>query len=413
MKGERGRRTNGVLSGVPTESTRRFFLRSAGATIALPVLRSALPGMAGGALALQAAQAKANANDSVRRFVAVGNLLGFYRPEWFPKTAGRDYETPRLLKPLLGKADSLRDDLTVYRGLDHGHKGGHFAVHSFLSGVLTMDSKGQPDGNISLDQLLAESSGGATRFPSLTVGSETGIHGGCQMCWTRSGTRVPPIPGPRELFTRLFVSESAGDIARTRDQLALRGSILDAVHGDAKSLGKRIDAADREKLDAYLTAVRDVEKQLERKRDWVDVPKPDAPFKRPTNKNMVEDLPLLYGKKQSSIDALLVLEAYQMTHFARFLRKLKSIPDPTPENGGGTLLDSTAVLFGSGMGDANAHRNTDLPILLAGGGFGHGEFKSLPTNGLSKVPLSNLHLSLAQWFGLERDTFANSTGTFL
>jgi len=371
--------------------------------------------------------------------VAVGNLLGFYRPELFPKTAGGAYETTRLLKPLA----ELRSDTTLYRGLDHGVKGGHFAVHSFLSGVLTMDAKGRPEGNISMDQLAAESMGGVTRFPSLTIGSESGIHGGCQMCWTRSGTRVPPIPGPRELFQRLYVDESEGKLAKTRDRLHLQGSILDAVRGDARSLAKRIDKEDREKLDEYLTSVRDVEQQLQRKAEWADVPKPKAPFKQPANANMVEDLPLLYdlmalalqsdttriatlevggdfeprdlgvkggyhslshhGKKQESIDALLTLETYQLTQFARFLAKLKSLD----------LLDSTAVLFGSGMGDANAHRNDDLPVILAGGGFEHGTFKQVTAKGHGKVPLSNLYLSLLQWFGLERDSFGTSTGTFI
>lgn len=379
-----------------------------------------------------------------KRMVAVGNLLGFQLDSLFPKTPGAEYESTRLLKPFA----PIRDHMTVYRGLDHGVKGGHFAVHSFLSGVLKMDAKGRPDGNISIDQLAAESVRGRTRFPSLTIGSEGGIHGGCKMCWTRSGTRVPPIPGPQQLFEKLFVGEPASRIEQVKDRHSLQGSILDAISGDAKTLGRRLDSEDRVKLDEYLTSVREVEQQLQLKQQWAEVAKPEAPFDPPKNVNLVEDLPLIYdlmalalqtdstriatleiggdflpqhlgikkgyhslshhGKKQESIDALLVLEDYQMKHFARFLEKLANTND-----GEGSLLDHTSVLFGSGMGNANSHTNHDLPILLAGGGFDHGTFKRVPREGSGKVPLSNLFVTLLQNFGVERDHFANSTGTFV
>ncbi len=424
----------------PNTPTRRYFLRSIGATLSLPALHSLLPNALGPSSALGSTLSE---TDSPARLVAVGNLLGFQLSSFFPETPGKDYEATRLLRPL----DPLRDQFTIYRGLDHGVKGGHFAVHSFLSGVLKMDAKGRADGNISLDQLAAESVRGRTRFPSLAVGSESGIHGGCQMCWTRSGTRVPPIPGPQELFRRLFVDEPRSRIKETRDLHSLQGSILDAALGDARTLRRRIDRADREKLDEYFDSVREVEQQLQLRRQWAEVAKPAAPFEEPRDSNMVEDLPLLYdlialalqtdstriatleiggdfepknlgidkgyhtlshhGMKQESIDALLVLEEYQMEQFARFLARLAEI-----EDGPGTLLDRTTVLFGSGMGNANAHTNHDLPILLAGGGFEHGSYKSTPVDGHGKIPLSNLYLSILQRLGLERDRFADSTGTY-
>ncbi len=297
------------------------------------------------------------------RMAAIGNLLGFYQPEFFPKEVGGGYSGLRLLKPLAPH----RDDLTLFSGLDHDHKGGHFAVHSFLTGVLSADAKDRPEGNISIDQLAAESVGNATRFPSLTIGSEDGIHGGCQMCWTRSGTRVPPISGPRELFRKLFINDSGADLAKTRDRFALKGSILDAISGDAKSIAKQLDSGDRDKLDEYFTSVREVERGLELGRHWAAVPKPEAPIEEPRDTNMVQDLPLLYdlmvlalqtdstriatleiggdfearyfdikkgyhglshhGQVRQNIEDLLVLEEYQMKHFARFLEKLKSIPD--------------------------------------------------------------------------------------
>jgi hypothetical protein len=307
-----------------------------------------------------------------------------------------------------------------------------------------MDAKGRPEGNISLDQRAAESVGGATRFPSLTIGSEDGIHGGCQMCWTRSGTRVPPIPGPQELFRKLYINESSSNLTKAKDHFAMKGSILDAVSGDAKSLGRRLDKADREKLDEYFTSVRDVERQLELSRQWVDVPKPKAPFPEPKNTNMVDDLPLIYdlmalalqtdstriatleiggdfeskyfdinkgyhslshhGKSEENIKQLLVLEEYQMQQFARFLTKLKSIKD-----GDGTLLDHTMVLFGSNLGNASSHDTKNMPILLAGGSFKHGQHLAFDQN--DNYPLTNLFVSMLQQLGLEIDSFASSTAT--
>ncbi len=420
---------------------RRFFLKSAAATIGLPALESLKPGILGSGLALGATRTDTS---SPSRMVVIGNLLGYYQPEFFPRSPGRDYDMPRLLRPLAPH----RDRFTLYSGLDHDVKGGHFAVHSFLTGVLKMDAKGMPDGMISLDQRAAETVGGKTRFPSLTIGSETGIHGGCQMCWTRSGTRVPPIPGPRELFRKLFVNESSSNLKKQRDRFDLKGSILDAVHDDARSLERRVDREDREKLDEYFSSVRDVERQLELQRQWADVPKPEPPFPEPQNTNMVDDLPLIYdliilalqtdstriatleiggdfesryfgiksgyhalshhGQREEAIRDLLVLEEYQMKQFARFLERMDAVRD-----GYGSLLDQSTVLFGSGMANANSHTNKNLPIILAGGGLSHGEFRELPREGLGRVPLCNLYLSLLHRFGVEDDRFGHSTGILL
>lgn len=421
---------------------RRFFLRAAGVTLALPLLESMSTRVLGSGLAVGSKAGAAIGAKRPVRMVCIGNMLGFYQPAFFPKKTGRDYELPLLLEPLA----EHRKDYTLYSGLDHGVKGGHFAIHSFLSGVRQVDAKGMPEGNISVDQRAAEAVGGVTRFPSLAVGSEDGLHGGCMMCWTRSGTRVPPIQGPRELFRKLFISDSAGDKARTADRFHLQGSILDAVNGDAKSLSRQLDARDREKLDEYFTSVRDVEKQMELGKQWADVPKPKPGMKEPENTGFVSDLPVLYdlialalqtdstriatleigggfeasafglrkdyhalshhGQVQENIEGLLKLERYQMEQFARFLGKMKAIQD-----GDGRLLDHTMVLFGSGMGNANAHTNNNLPMVFAGGGYRHGEHRAFPEKGLGRVPLSNLYLSMLQRFGVETNRFGLSTGT--
>ncbi len=426
----------------PPRVNRRYFLRATGLSLALPLLDSLSPRLLGAGTSLSSLPGQVLNDTRPHRLVCIGNMLGFYGPEFFPTQHGANYQLPSLLEPLARH----QADFTLFSGLDHGIKGGHFAIHSYLSGIRSMDAKSMPDGNISLDQYAAESVGGVTRFPSLTIGSETGIHGGCMMCWTRSGTRIPPISSPSQLFRKLFVSDNPEDVARSTDQFDLRNSILDSVHGDAKSLARQLGQQDREKLDEYFTSVRDVERQIQLRRQWAHVPKPAVEMEEPRDRNFVSDLPVLYdlialalqtdstriatleiggdftssalginkgyhslshhGKVQANIDQLLILERYQMEEFARFLDKMKSIPD-----GQGDLLDHTQVLFGSGMGNANAHTNQNLPVILAGGGHDHGSHLSYPDDDHGKVPLSNLYLTLLQHFGVEPDRFSVSSGT--
>ena len=419
---------------------RRFLLRTAGASLTLPGLTSLMAKTTGSLASLQATK---GAGVGARRFVAVGNLLGYQQKSFFPKTAGKDYESTTLLKPLEG----LRKEMTVYRGLDHGVKGGHFAVHSFLSRVLHSEARDREDGNVTIDQYLAEKVGDQTRFPSLTIGSEGGIHGGCQLSWTRSGIRVPPITNPADLFDRLFANDSPERRKQRGKENKLQASILDAVNEEARGLSRKVNKEDREKLEEYFTSIRDVEKRLELRRRWADHPKPDAPFDKPANRNTVDDLPILYelmalalqtdstriatleiggsflpqhlgidesyhglshhGNKEDAIAHLIALETYQIEHFGKFLTRLSQVKD-----GEGTLLDSTSVLFGSGIGSGNSHTNSDLPIILAGGGYRHGEFKKVESKGLNKVPLCNLFVDLAQRMGVETKSFGNSTGSF-
>jgi hypothetical protein len=412
---------------------RRSFLKAAGVTIALPLLESS-----------PSAGAAGTVGGSPTRMVCIGNEFGMYPGAFWPKSFGADYESTPLLKPL----SAHRRDVTVFSHLDHGLKGGHFAIHAYLSGVKAADAKGMPDGGISMDQRAAEFVGSQTRFPSLTIGSEDGLHGGCRMSWTRTGTRVPPIPGPRELFRQLFVNDSVEAKKKAADRILLQESILDAVQGDAKSLQRRLSKTDRQKLDEYFSSIRDVEVKLQLDRQWQNIPKPDAPIGEPQNRGLANDLPALYelmalalqtdstrvatleiggsfaasaigirkgyhslshhGKAKANIDLLVQIEQYQMEQFAKFLDRLKTIREPDSD---GSLLDDTMVLMGSGMGNANSHTNTDLPIILAGGGFRHGEFKQLPSKSNKRVPLSNLFVSMLQRFGVETDQFSMSTGT--
>lgn len=413
---------------------RRSFLKAAGVSIALPLFPSARP-------------ARGSQQDSAappRRMVCVGNEFGMYPGAFWPQQDGSDYELTTLLEPL----KDHRRQLTLFSHLDHGLKGGHFAVHTYLTGVKAADAKAMPDGGISLDQRAAEFVGSRTRFPSLTVGSEGGLHGGCRMSWTRTGTRVPPIEGPRELFRLLFIDNGEQAKRKAFDRIALHGSILDSVLGDANSLARKLNTTDRSKLDEYLSSVREVELKLNLDRHWQDIAKPQPPIDEPRDEGLARDLPKIYdlivlalqtdstrvatvevggsfaasdlgirkgyhglshhGKVQEAIDQLVEIELYQAQQFARFLDKLSAIREP---NSDGTLLDSTMALFGSGMGNGNSHTNHDLPIVLAGGGFRHGRHLRMPSETNKRVPLCNLYVSMLQRFGVETDRFSTSTGT--
>lgn len=424
---------------------RRQLLRAAGVSISLPFFRSLESVQASEAVAI-------NAYTPKNRMVCIGNMLGFYPEAYWPLSAAdasstglndyRDFELGRTTAPL----QSIRDRMTMIGGLDHGTSGGHFSIHSFLSGVRQIDAKSMPNANVTIDQYAADFVAGQTRFSTLTVGSESGIHGGCQLSWTRTGTRVPPIPGPEQLFKLLFVGNSEQDRLAAADRFKLQGSILDMVRRDANRFHLRLNQQDGDKLDEYLTSVRDVEKRIGLRRNWIDVPKPEAPFAEPKNRNMVEDLPLLYdlialalqtdstriatleiggdfnprnlgvngdyhalshhGQLASSIEALITLETYQIEQFVRFVEKLSSLQD-----GEQPLIDQTMVLFGSGMGNANSHTNTNLPVILAGGGFKHGRMLSFDRKAAHRPPLTNLFVSMLQQFGVESDKFALSTGT--
>ena len=416
------------------DAGRRRFLQATGISIALPSFVS-----------LKSARAKeSNVASQTKRMVCVGNEFGMYPGAFWPSKAGRDYELTKLLEPLAAH----RDNFTLFSHLDHGLKGGHFAVHTFLTGVKAAEAKGMPEGGMSLDQRAAEFVGSRTRFPSLTIGSESGLHGGCRMSWTRTGTRVPPIEGPRELFRRLFINDDDKAKQKAYDRIALHGSILDAVNGDAKSLARRLNKDDRDKLDEYLSSVREVEAKLDLDRHWQKIAKPKAPFEEPRDEGLTRDLPKIYdliaialqtdstrvatlevggsfaasdlgirkgyhglshhGKKKESIDLLVQIERYQVEQFSRFLDKLGSLNVPESDD---SLLDQTMVLFGSGMGNANSHTNNDLPVILAGGGFKHGWHRKFPSEKNQRVPLCNLYVSMLQQFGVETEFFGTSTGT--
>ncbi len=413
---------------MPAQSSidRRNFLQGTGIALALPFLQSQFQ------LSARASEGKAT---DPRRLICIGNHLGFWPGGFFPTAEGHDYTLSKTLAPL----QEYRSDFTVFSHLDHDAKGGHGAVHSFLTGVKKEESAGFPEKNISIDQVAAEHVGAATRYPSITAG----LGEGTNMCWNRAGVSLPPVNNPARLFEALFVESSAGDKASERQRLSHKASVLDALRESAKQLGGSLDAADRGKLDQYLTSVRDVERRLQMSDAWLDKPKPKSPIDaiKDEERLQIEEIPLFmdlmtlalqtdstrvatfeiplgfhtndldvgsyhglshHSKQEGLLTQLQVVENYLTTQFAHLLGKLK-------EAG---LMDSTLVVIGSGMGNASNHSNRDLPVLLAGGGIKHRGHLVCPEEEHRRVELSNLWLSVLQWFGVERERFGRSTGTF-
>jgi len=398
---------------------RRSFLQGMGLGLALPWLESS---------------AMADA-PRPRRLVCVGNHLGFYPGNFFPKNAGKDYTPTSTLKPL----EKHRDALTVFSNLDHELNGGHKAVQGFLTSIKKEEAAGFPAKNISLDQIAAEHVGSSTRFPSVNAG----IQQGTDMCWTRTGVHVPPVNNPATLFRGLFVNspDSEREVERTR--LKHRGSVLDALRDSANALNRTLNVADRDKLDQYLTSVRDVERRLQMSKEWLDRPKPKSPIEevQDEERQHIDEVAVFYdlmalalqtdstrvatfetglgfrtaelnlgsyhglshhGKSEGRIEQLQVVESFLTTKLSDFISRLKEAK----------ILDDTMIVFGSGMSDGSSHSNRNLPVLLAGGGLKHQGHLVCPAQQHKRVPLSNLWLSVLQWFGSESERFGRSTGTF-
>ena len=339
------------------------------------------------------------------------------------------------LQPL----ETHRDDLTVFSHLDHGLNGGHKAVQGFLTSIKQEEAAGFPEKNISLDQAAAEQVGSSTRFPSIN----TGIVNGTDMCWTRAGVHVPPINNPATLFRNLFANSSERKREAEGTRLKHRGSVLDALRESANALNQTLNAADREKLDQYLTSVRDVERRLQMSKEWLDRPKPVPPIAEVSDEERqhIDQAALFYdlmalalqtdstrvatfetgmgfrtaeldlgsyhglshhGKSPDRIGQLQVVEAFLTTKLSNFISRLKEAQ----------IFDKTLIVFGSGMSDGSIHSNRNLPVLLAGGGLKHQGHVVCPEEQHKRVPLANLWLSVLHWFGCERDRFGRSTGTF-
>jgi len=415
---------------------RRQFLRGTGVALALPMLDAMRPVLADEKPA-----------DTPRRMLAVCNNLGFLETGFFPAAAGKDYA----LSPYLSILKEHRQDFTVFSGVSHPDVDGSHATEVCFLTAAPHPGNGGFRNSISLDQHMSEYIGVKTRFPSLTLGVNV-VKGQRSLTFTGSGVMIPCEDSASSVYRRLFLQGSEAEIERQIARLKLGQSIMDSVATHATGLERNLGAKDRERLDQYVTGVRELEKRLVLAKDWERRPKPTTKAREPkdpdSSREYMEKTRLMYemarlalesdstrlitlfldstnspaielgevkitdgyhnlshhGKNESKLAQLEAIDKWHMKLLSEMLGKMK-----TTKEGGDTLLDRSMVLYGSNFGDANKHTNTNMPILLAGGGFRHGQHLAFDTK--RNYPLPNLFVSMLQRMGIESSKFATSTGT--
>jgi hypothetical protein len=408
---------------------RRHFLKAAGISLALPWLDVFSRGQG------PAAQPR-------RRMVCICTPLGLHPPDFFPEQPGRDYA----LTPYLEVLREFRNDFTVVSGLSHAGQNPGFAHQASASFLTGAPGAGRPGfrNSISLDQFAADHIGGRTRFPSLALSAE-----GAGLSWTRTAALVPAATSPSRVFARLFIEGRPEEVRAQVNRLEDGRSILDDVRDQANTLRSGLGASDRDRLDEYITSVRELEQRLARDEAWHRTPKPRVNVPPPTdirnNADLIGRARLLFdlthlalqtdstrlitimlagttfvppipgvtlghhdlshhGRDPHKLEQLKIVEVETMRTLRDFLAKLRQ----TNEDGA-TLLDRTMVFLGSNLGDGSSHSVRNLPVLLAGGGFGHGQH--LHFDPQNPPPLCNLYVSMLQRLGIEADRFSSSTGT--
>ena len=411
--------------------SRRTLLRAAGVSLALPWLEATSPRCARGT----------PPTAPPRRLICVCAPLGLHASNLFPEQSGRDYA----LTPYLDILAQHREQLTVISGLAHPEiDSGHDSLFSYLTAAPHPEQRAGFRNTISLDQFAAERIGGETRYPSLSLSAE-----GFGLSWTRTGALVPPDIWPSRVFARLFLEGRPDEVATQLRRLRDGQSILDQVAGQARQMQNGLGAPDREKLDEYFSSVRELEQRLARNEEWSKKPKPKVDAKQPQDvpspadlvgktrllfdlahlaiqtdstrlitilllgTSLVPPIPGVsdghhnlshHGQDPEKLRQLRIVEVEKMKMLNELLTKLSQ-----SREGDVNLLDQTSVLFGSNLGNASSHSCKNLPMLLAGGGFQHGQHLAFdPKN---HPPLANLYVSLLQRLGVETDRFASSTGT--
>jgi len=411
---------------------RRHFLKGLGVGLGLPFLDAF----------------GQSSTEPPRRMLLISNNLGVLPQPFFPKDPGSDYT----LSPYLEELRAFINDFTIFSGLSHPNvSGGHSTENCFLTAAKDPTGSGFRN-TISLDQFAVEQLGQQTRFPTLNLGVNID-KANRSLSWTRDGVLLPAEDSPAALFQRMFVQGSKGEVERRLHQLKERGSILDAVRDDMRGFQRQLGTDDRERIDQYFTSVRELEERLHKAGEWEQKEKPTTDQSPPEDildkarffpklelmlsmaqlafesdstrvVNLMVDgfaTPVFdisekekslngyhnlshHGQAKEKIAQLERVDHRQMEVLRGLLENLAAKPD-----GGKRLLDRTMVLFGSNMGDANVHNNTNLPILLAGGGFRHGQHLAFDSG--KNTPLCNLYVSMLQRLGIESDQFASSAGT--
>ena len=400
---------------------RRTFLRGAGITLALPFLEAMLPRLA----------TAATAAAKPRRMICIETNMGIMPQFFFPEKAGADYAAT----PYLEKLAAHRGQLTVFSGVSHsGVTGGHAAEKCFITGTPHPERGGFRNW-VSLDQLAAEQIGNRTRYPSLVLAMS---NEGSTLSYTRSGAPIPSERSPKKLFQRLFVQGKPEEVEANVEALRQGRSMLDFVGDQTKRLNRSLSKSDQQRMDEYFTSVRELERRLHSSEEWEHKPKPVVTAKAPDDIDdarefvaktwlMLDVMKLALETDSTRVISLFIdttvihnithhggrpeaiteLRAKEEAQFAALGAFLAALAATKEENE--TLLDRTMVLYGTPMGSANSHSNVNLPVLLAGGGFKHGQHLAFDTK--NNYPLSNLYLSMLQRLGIETDAFSTSKGT--
>lgn len=414
----------------PHHISRRRFLRGSGVALALPLLE-----------AMSRLRAQTAAPLPPRRMICINTSLGLHTPNLYPTKTGKDYA----LTPYLEAIQGFRDQLTIFSGLSHPEcDGGHPTERSFLTAAPRPRADNFKN-TISLDQYAIEKLVPDTRFPSLALSSASNRG----LSFTRGGVPIPPEERPSRVFKNMFVDGTAAEIGTQVQRLKQGQSIMDTVNEEAKDFQRGLGKNDRDKLDEYFTSVREVELRMIKAQEWARRPKPKVNAKPPVDigspvevpgrvrlmidlmqialqtdstrfitfaLNGLNAVPVIpgvtsdwhnlshHGQDPDKLAELKVLEIQQMKLFGELLAKLKGTREE-----GGTLLDRTIVMFGSNLGNASSHDNKNMPILVAGGGFKHGQHLAFDPQ--KNPPLSNLYVQFLRRLGADVNAFGSSNGT--
>ncbi|MCG6155566.1 DUF1552 domain-containing protein [Rubinisphaera margarita] len=412
---------------------RRGFLRSAGACLTLPWLECLV----------ERSWAGAGEPTPPRRMIAIMTDLGIVPEYFFPEAPGRDFK----LTPYLQVLAEHRDQFTVFSGLSHPEvTGGHQTDLCFLTGAPHPRKPGFKN-SISLDQYAAMIQGPVTRFPSLTlrVGPSNK-----SLSYSADGVAIPSEFRPSSIYRQLFLQGSPREVEAQIARLREGQSLMDQFEGRLQSLERKAGKRDRQRLDQFLTSVREVEQRLEASEAWEQKPKPRVDVEMPKDNldptALVERTRAIYDLSRLAIETdstrlitvfvtqqfnpkvdlpgvemphhalthqmsleesreqLRLVEEAQFGELNRLLTGLRGVGE-----GSATMLDQTMVLYGSNLGNASRHDTTNLPVLLAGGGFRHGQHLAFSRK--NNYPLANLYVSMLQRMGIETDRFSSGMGT--
>ena len=428
--------------------SRRTLLRGAGAAFSLPLLDAMIP--ASTALAETVA-----APTQLRRLGYIYMPMGFNPKEWVPKS-----DTLDTLPSTLQSLKKVKDQVTVISGMElrNAYPGSHATSNSAFLSAATAKRTESSDYHLgtTVDQIAAKRLGQETQLPSLELAMDLLNNAGqCDngyacvyqnnLSWSTPTTPLPAEAHPRLVFENLFGEGGTAD--DRRETLRRRASLLDSVTEEMKRFKLQLGANDRGKVDDYFQSIREVERRIQRAEASVDenpLPDLDRPVGVPAayadHARLMFDLQLLafqgditrvisfqlareastrtypeigvpephhpishHGNNPDKLAKLAKINQFHVSLFAEFLQKMAATPE-----GNGSLLDHSLYLFGSGMGDPDAHDHTDLPLIVAGGAAGNMQGGRHVTYE-KHTPMANLHLTLLNKAGIEMDSFADST----